>query len=120
MTKLSTIFFTITLALIGNQALANPNHVVKERDIAITTQSTDSKESAYQNAQLKLIELKESSPKELKEQLNVFSAHYVEDSVRLQEGAYITAQEYINEDGEVQYKGLVNASYEYKYVEWHN
>lgn len=120
MTKLSATILSIALTLVGNQALAHPLHRVVEKETVITTPSTDSKENAYQDAKLILRSLRESSSEELKEQLNVFSLNFVKDSISLQDGAHITAQEYMNEDGELRYKGLLSVHYEYEQIDRNN
>ncbi|WP_047044336.1 DUF3316 domain-containing protein [Vibrio mexicanus] len=113
MNKLTTILLTSALVMSGSQALAHPLHVSHEGNKTLATESVDSKESAYENAQLILDELKASSPAELKNELGVMPVHLVNNSVTLKDDSYIVAQEYMNDDGEVRYKGLVNVSYSY-------
>ncbi|MGF1755743.1 DUF3316 domain-containing protein [Vibrio makurazakiensis] len=120
MNKLSIILITIAFSFVTSDALASPLHVLVEKNTVLHTKATESKESAYEEAVSVLTELKQSSPAELKQQLGVFSINLVTKSISLKDGSYIIAQEYMNEEGELRYKGLVNVNYEYRQVERNN
>lgn len=113
MKKLSTIILASAMAMVSSHALANPMHVQYEGTTTLATEITESKESAYEGAALKLDELKNSSSTELKQELGVSGFDLVKNSITLNDGAYIIAQEYMNEKGELRYMGLINVSYQY-------
>ncbi|KLN63415.1 DUF3316 domain-containing protein [Vibrio sp. VPAP30] len=117
MNKLSTIFLTSVLSIVSTQALAHPLERLIERNTTLYTESTESKESAYEEAMSMLTELKASSSIELKQQLDVYAINLVHKSISLDEGTYITAQEYMNEEGELLYKRVLNIAYQYLQLE---
>ncbi len=80
----------------------------------IKTQSADTKSAAYTLAFEKLQLLKSETGSELSIELAVPVASFQEkNSVALDDGAYITVQEAINEQGLLVYNGLLNVSYSY-------
>lgn len=117
MKKLSTLIISAVLAIVSSQALAHPLHSLVEKKVTLYTESTENKEHAYEEAMSMLTDLKDSSPTELKQQLNVSSFNLVNKSVSLDDGAYIITQEYMNEEGELRYKGVINVNYHYMQME---
>ncbi len=80
----------------------------------IKTQTVESKEAAYSLAFDKLGQLKSESGSELSNELAVPLGFVQEkNSVTLDDGAYITIQESMNEQGQLVYNGLVNVTYSY-------
>lgn len=119
MKKSMTFILAATLSVVSAQSMANTmnangNYTVIEKHRTILTEATSSKTSAYQDALNILNNLLESSPLELKQELNVntFTAHET-NSINVKDGAYVTAQEYMSKDGQLQYKGVVNLDYQY-------
>ena len=91
----------------GNYGLHHDSKVIK-------TQAAESRESAYTLGLEKLELLKSESGSELSNELAVPVGSFQEkNSVTLDDGAYITIQESMNEQGEVVYNGLVNVTYSY-------
>ncbi|WP_372882904.1 DUF3316 domain-containing protein [Psychromonas sp.] len=94
-------------AVYGNYSVHHSNKTVK-------TATAESKEAAYQLGFEKLTQLKAESGAELSSELALSLGSYQEkNSVTLDDGAYITLQEMINEQGQVVYEGLVNVTYSY-------
>lgn len=80
----------------------------------IKTQTVESREAAYTLGLEKLKLLKSESGSELSNEFAVPVGTFREkNSVALDDGAYVTIQESMNEQGEIVYNGLVNVSYSY-------
>ncbi|USD43792.1 DUF3316 domain-containing protein [Vibrio sp. SCSIO 43135] len=114
----TALLLTSTIALMSSNAFANTlnsngMYTVVERNKTIHTESMTSKDAAYQQGLTILTQLQESSPKELKRELNVFTVGAASSQIQLKDGAYVTTQEFMNADGQVQYKGIVNVGYQY-------
>lgn len=93
---------------------ASGNYTVVSTQKTILTNPTETKATAYEDALQLLNNLKESSPIELKQEFNVNTYTSKEtNSISLKDGAYVTTQEFMNEDGKLQYKGIVNLHYQY-------
>lgn len=120
MKKSSILFLTLCLSVIGYPALANPLHKTIEKETVLQTEMIETKDEAYQQAISILEELKESSSIELRQQLNVYSINLVNNSVGLLDGSYITTQEFLNEHGELFYKGFLKVKYQYVILDSNN
>ncbi len=108
---------TVTLILLSGNVLAgqyiNTYGNLEER-LATRTIRTDivaSEQEAYKQGLNKLQQLKNSSPKELEQvlQLNIFNS----GGVHLNDDSYITVQEFMNGAGQLRYRGELNVSYHY-------
>lgn len=90
------------------------NYGVHHDSKVLKTQAVASKDAAYSLAFEKLNQLKSESGSELSNELAAPVGSFKEkNSVALDDGAYITIQESMNEQGNIVYSGLVNVSYSY-------
>ena len=80
----------------------------------IKTITVDTKNEAYSLGFQKLKDLKAKSSRELSETFRLNLRTIKEkNSVSLEDGAYITVQEFMNEKGSIVYKGAVNVTYHF-------
>lgn len=94
-------------SIYGDYSLHHESKVIK-------TQGADTKGEAYTLAFEKLQLLKAETGSKLSSELALPVASFQEkNSVALDDGAYITVQEAMNEQGQFVYNGLVNVSYSY-------
>jgi hypothetical protein len=94
-------------ALYGDYGMHHDSKVIK-------TQAVDTKEDAYSLALEKSKQLRAESGSELSNELALSLDSFKEkNTVTLDDGAYITVQESLNEQGNVVYSGLVNVTYSY-------
>ncbi|MCE7535895.1 DUF3316 domain-containing protein [Aliivibrio fischeri] len=109
----------IIVASSSSSAMANPvitsgNYISKSNSAVIHTDSVSTKQAAYNQALTKLNQLDESTPKELKKALKVASFESTTtQSIGLDDDSYITVQETMNMQGQIQYTGLIHAKYHY-------
>ncbi|MGB5444791.1 MAG: DUF3316 domain-containing protein [Psychromonas sp.] len=90
------------------------DYSVHQSNKTIKTTQTESKQAAYELGLEKLNMLKAESGAELSSDLALSLGSFKEkNSVTLDDGAYITLQEMLNEQGQVVYQGLVNVTYSY-------
>ncbi|WP_372880351.1 DUF3316 domain-containing protein [Psychromonas sp.] len=94
-------------AVYGNYSVHHSNKTIK-------TAPAETKQAAYELGFAKLNELKNDSAAQLSDELALPLGSYQEkNSVSLDDGAYITLQEMMNDQGQVVYTGLVNVTYSY-------
>ncbi|WP_375753454.1 DUF3316 domain-containing protein [Vibrio sp. HN007] len=119
MKLMKTALVTTGLTLLSANVLANQfvdtTGNLEERfgTRTIQTAVVDSKPQAYQLGLTKLSELTKSSPSELRIKLNATRAETGPGRIHLNEDGYVTVQEFMNAEGQLLYKGLVNVSYHY-------
>ena len=94
-------------AVYGDYSVHHSNKTIK-------TATVETKQAAYELGLEKLNDLKDDSSAELSNELALALGSYKEkNSVSLDDGAYITLQEMMNEQGQVVYTGLVNVTFSY-------
>ncbi|MGB5446175.1 MAG: DUF3316 domain-containing protein [Psychromonas sp.] len=106
------------MVILSANAFAGPvlygNFTVHNTNKTIKTAPAESKEAAYQLGLEKLNQLKAESSSELSDELALQLHSFKEkNSVTLNDGAYITMQEMLNEQGKVVYQSLINVTYSY-------
>ena len=100
--------------LSANVFAVDGNYGIHHASKTIDTQLVESKDAAYSLALEKLNQLKSESSSELSHEFAVSLGSWQEkNSVTLDDGAYITVQELMNEQGNVVYQGQVNVTYHY-------
>jgi hypothetical protein len=111
MTKIKTALIASTMAILSTQAFAS-NTTTHQATRVVPTADMTSKAEAYDLAFDKLATLKTASPTELNNDLGRVAVNYP-NSVALNDGAYITVVEKMNEKGDTVYTGLVNVGVTY-------
>ncbi|HEY5715294.1 MAG TPA: DUF3316 domain-containing protein [Psychromonas sp.] len=90
------------------------DYSVRSNNKTIKTATVDNKETAYKIGFEKLNQLKAESGAALSNELALSLDSFKEkNSVILNDGAYITIQEFMNKQGNIVYQGLVNVTYSY-------
>jgi len=79
----------------------------------IATQPTTTKQAAFEAGFNKLNSLKTASSDQLSDEFRMASMSIDSDSITLDDGAYVTVQERMNNNGQRVYIGVVNASVSY-------
>ena len=115
MKTIKNVFLASSMVILSANVLAvDGNYGIHHDSKVLKTQSVESKDAAYSLAFEKLNQLKSESGSELGHEFAVSLGSWQEkNSVTLDDGAYITIQESMNEQGNVVYKGLVNVTYSY-------
>jgi len=118
MKKIKNVLMASALVILSANVFAGPvvygNYGVHSASQTIDTPAAQSKERAYSLGLEKLNALKSISGSELSDELSLPLGSLKEkNSITLDDGAYITVAELMNEQGEVVYKGLINVSYRY-------
>ncbi|MFT6984373.1 MAG: hypothetical protein ACJAT7_000160 [Psychromonas sp.] len=90
----------------------NGRDVRQSHATIIYTEATQNKQESYLLGLDKLHTLESSTAKELKKQLN--AAVWYQNSFHLKEGSYVTVQEKMNSEGEIEYVSAVNVIYHYQ------
>ena len=73
----------------------------------------ESRAQAYKLGISKLSALQAASPRQLVNEIRVYTPDIIEDTVRLENNAYITVEERMNVSGQLGYVGLVNIELRY-------
>lgn len=115
MKTLATI--VVTSALLVSAAAANAGEFERSETNTITTETTSSRAQAYQLGVSKLSALKAASPRQLTNEIRVYTPDIVEETVRLEDDAYITVQERMDANGKLGYVGLVNIELRYTEID---
>lgn len=117
MKLMKTTFTTAALILLSGNVLAgqyiNTYGNFEERLDTRTfhTEAVSSKQEAYKLGLQQLHELDNSSTQELNHKLLVTSDS--SNDIHLNKNGYVTVQEFMNDAGQILYKGEVNVSYHY-------
>jgi Na+-translocating ferredoxin:NAD+ oxidoreductase RnfG subunit len=106
MTKTKTALIASAMALLSTQVFAATAHQTTR---VVTTADMSSKAAAYDSAFKKLEALKTDSAIELNNELGHIAMTYP-NSIVLNDGAYVTVTEKMNENGQLFYTGLVNVT----------
>lgn len=115
MKTIKNVLLASSMVILSANVLAvDGNYGVRHASKTIDTQVVESKGSAYSLAFEKLNQLKSESGRELNYEFAVSLGSWQEkNSVTLDDGAYITVQESMNEQGNVVYNGQVHVTYHY-------
>ena len=111
MTKIKTALIASTMAILSTQAFAS-NTTTHQATRVVPTADMTSKAAAYDLAFDKLTTLEAATPIELNNDLGSVAFNYP-NSVVLNDGAYITVAEKMNDKGNIVYTGLVNVGVTY-------
>ncbi|MDW3115636.1 DUF3316 domain-containing protein, partial [Vibrio sp. 1727] len=110
--------FVTVMAMTSASAFAQPlftggNYVSREemKTISVTPMATS--DEAYQQALSELNSLKTMSARELNKELNILTFNVKSRSTHLKDGGFVTVQERMNEDGQLEYLGKVNVKVHY-------
>ena len=87
----------------------NYTNRVSMKSISVASSATS--DEAYQQALSELNDLKRMSARELNKELKILS--FKPRSTHLEEGGFVTVQERMNEDGQLEYLGKVNVKVHY-------
>ena len=110
-TKIKTVLIASTMAILSTQAFAS-NTTTHQATRVVPTADMTSKAAAYDLAFDKLTTLEAATPIELNNDLGSVAFNYP-NSVVLNDGAYITVAEKMNDKGNIVYTGLVNVGVTY-------
>ena len=77
------------------------------------TKAVSTQAEAFQLGVNKLVQLKSTPQKKLENKLHVPANSYVSDSLRLNEGAFVTTQPRMSANGELRYIGIVNYGFSF-------
>lgn len=118
MNSLKTILIVISFSLIGTPAFANQlnsfgNYISRTDAKTLQVAPTKTKQHAYEAALSKLNALEDTSSIDLNKELKVWSINVQPHKTHLKEGGYVTVQERMNNNGEIEYVGLVNVKVHY-------
>ncbi|EIU6805774.1 MULTISPECIES: DUF3316 domain-containing protein [Vibrio] len=118
MNAIKTALFVTVMAMTSASAFAQPlfaggNYVSREemKTISVTPMATS--DEAYQQALSELNSLKTMSARELNKELNILTFNVKSRSTHLKDGGFVTVQERMNEDGQLEYLGKVNVKVHY-------
>ena len=111
---LSTIIILASSSAMANPVVTSGNYISKASHTILYTDHVTTKEMAYNQALTQLNKLDNSSPTELKKALKITSFESTTtQSINLDDKSYITVQETMDMQGQIQYTGLIHANYHY-------
>lgn len=118
MKVLKTALLVTTMAITSASAFAQHNftggnYVDRVEMKTVSVEPTATSDAAYQFALAELQSLKNLSARELNKELNIFSFDIASDSIHLKDGGFVTVQERMNEQGQLEYVGTVNVKVHY-------
>lgn len=113
----TALFFTV-MTLTSASALAQPlysagNYISREEMKTIYVAPTSTSDTAYQQALSELKTLKSLTASELNKELGILTFKVKSRSTHLKDGGFVTVQERMNENGQVEYLGKVNVKVHY-------
>ncbi|TOL11662.1 hypothetical protein CGH93_04990 [Vibrio parahaemolyticus] len=118
MNAIKTALFVTVMVMTSASAFAQPlftggNYVSREemKTISVTPMATS--DEAYQQALSELNSLKTMTARELNKELNILTFNVKSRSTHLKDGGFVTVQERMNEDGQLEYLGKVNVKVHY-------
>jgi predicted RNA-binding protein with PIN domain len=79
----------------------------------LSVEPTATSDAAYQQAFAELNALKSMSARELNKELNISNFNIASKSTHLKDSGFITVQERMNADGQLEYVGTVNVKVHY-------
>ena len=107
MKTLSTLIATSVLLISATAANADYFEAISSEKIK--TEVTDSRAAAYKAGADKLSSLKSATPYALSDEIGLVRGDIEQDTVSIDDGAYITVQEQMAPNGKLGYVGVVNA-----------
>ncbi|WP_158278819.1 DUF3316 domain-containing protein [Leucothrix arctica] len=110
--KTLTSLVAASVLLIGASAAQAYDFEQQTKD-TLTTETASSRADAYQLGLNKLTQLQSASPRQLFNELDIFSLDADKSSTRIKDGAYVTVQERTAANGKLGYVGLVNVDVSY-------
>jgi hypothetical protein len=118
MNAIKTTLFVTVMIMTSASAFAQPlftggNYVSRESMKTISVASMTTSDEAYQQALSELNVLKAMSAQELNKELQILTFNVESRSTHLEEGAFVTVQERMNENGQLEYLGKVNVKVHY-------
>jgi hypothetical protein len=118
MNTIKTALFVTVMTMTSASALAQPlyaagNYVSREEMKTIYVAPTSSSDEAYQQALSELNTLKSLPASELNKELNILTFNVKSRSTHLKDGGFVTVQERMNENGQLEYQGKVNVKVHY-------
>ncbi|EHH1261919.1 DUF3316 domain-containing protein [Vibrio parahaemolyticus] len=118
MNAIKTALFVTVMAMTSASAFSQPlftggNYVSREEMKNISVTPTATSDEAYQQALSELNSLKTMSARELNKELNILTFNVKSRSTHLKDGGFVTVQERMNEDGQLEYLGKVNVKVHY-------
>ena len=113
MKTLTTLIVTSAL-LLGTTAASAAN--LYQDPTSVKTEAFNSRDAAYQAGINKLSALENASPRQLSREVDLFVTDNMRaNSVKLEDGAYVTIEERMSANGELEYVGVVNIDIDYEY-----
>lgn len=118
MKHLKTLLIVTSLTFASASVSAQPlpswgKYIDSVDDKTVKVEASTSKPRAYEIAQSKLESLENSSGKELHKELNMWDPDVSSNNIHLKGGSYITVQERMNNNAQVEYIGLVHVKVHY-------
>ncbi|NKJ69464.1 DUF3316 domain-containing protein [Vibrio chemaguriensis] len=118
MNTIKTALFVTVMTLTSASALAQPlysagNYISREEMKTIYVAPTSTSDTAYQQALSELKTLKSLTASELNKELGILTFKVKSRSTHLKDGGFVTVQERMNENGQVEYLGKVNVKVHY-------
>ncbi|MFH4747585.1 DUF3316 domain-containing protein [Vibrio harveyi] len=118
MKAMKTALLVAAMAITSASAFANPiftsgNYVSREEMKTLSVEPTATSDAAYQQAFAELNGLKSMSARELNKELNISNFNIASKSTHLKDSGFITVQERMNADGQLEYVGTVNVKVHY-------
>ncbi|MGD8171992.1 DUF3316 domain-containing protein [Vibrio sp. TRT 21S02] len=121
MNTLKKLTLVTTLAVLSTGAFASQGaqlssggYINRTSSTSLFTPAQESKQAAFDSAYQELQGLQASSTRDLRRALNIWVTTPREaNSVRLKDNAYITVDERMNGQGEMEYVGKINVTYQY-------
>ena len=104
----------LSLPVTASSLVPGSKYSVETNSRTLVSQENNSKEDAYATGKKMLDELKHSQPSELRSVLNVSTFQPKElASLQLKDNSYVTVEESMNTDGNIEYRALVNVQYQH-------
>ncbi|PWQ93137.1 DUF3316 domain-containing protein [Leucothrix arctica] len=103
----------VTSVLLISATAANASNFERHSKDILTTETASSRAEAYQLGTSKLSQLQSASPRQLFNELDIFSIDAVVSSAHLEDGSFVTVQERMGANGKLGYVGLVNVDVSY-------
>lgn len=110
---MKTILSIITASLLLASVSANASLWERTKAETLQTSVASTKAAAYQLGINKLMQLKAIPQRGLNLTASVHTRGFVESTLKINEGSFITVQERMIENGRLGYVGLVNIVYSY-------
>ena len=110
--KTLTSLVAASVLLIGASAAQAFDFEQHKKD-TLTTETASSRAAAYQLGTSKLSQLQSASPRQLFNELDIFSIDADVDSTQLNNGSFVTVQERMGANGQLGFVGLVNVDVSY-------